>query len=87
MMDDITREIHEQIKVISDLDRELRGIDNQIEAGEISPAEAEEREKEIEAQIKEARREKHKLEQEKHKSRSKAALDSLPPQKEKPKHK
>ena len=81
-MDDITREIHEQIKLISDLESELRGIDNQIEAGEISPAEAEEREKEIEAQIKEARREKHKLEQEKHKSRLKAVFDSLPPQKE-----
>ena len=66
MMDDITRKISEQIKLISELDRELRGLDNRIEAGEISPAGAEEREKEIEAQIKEARREKHKLDQEKH---------------------
>ncbi len=66
MMDDITREINERIKLISDLKRELRGLDNRIEAGEISPAQAEEREKEIEAQIKEARREKHKLDQEKH---------------------
>lgn len=65
MMDDITREINEQIKLISELDRELLGLDNRIEAGEISPAQAEEREKEIEAQIKEARREKHKLDQEK----------------------
>jgi len=87
MMDDITREIHEQIKLISDLDRELRGIDNQVEAGEISPAEAEEKEKEIEAQIKEARREKYKLDQEKHKRTLKAALESLPPQKEEPKDK
>ena len=63
MMDDITREIHEQIKLIRDLERELRGLDNRIEAGEISPAAAEEREKEIEAQIKEARREKYKLDQ------------------------
>ena len=82
MMDDLTREIHEQIKLISDLESELRGIDNQIEAGEISPAQAEEREKEIEAQIKEARREKYKLDQEKQKGKSKAVLDSLPLQKE-----
>ena len=87
MMDDLTREIHEQIKLISDLERELRGIDNQIEAGEISPAQAEEREKEIEAQIKEARREKYKLDQEKHKVTLKAVLNSLPPQKEGPKDK
>ena len=87
MMDDITRKISEQIKLISELDRELRGLDNRIEAGEISPAGAEEREKEIEAQIKEARREKHKLDQEKHKSRLKAVLGSLPPQKEEPKDK
>ena len=87
MMDEITREIHEQIKLISDLERELRGIDNQIEAGEISPDEAEKREKEIESQIKEARREKYKLDQEKHKSRLKAVHDSLPPQKEGPKDK
>ena len=66
MMNVMTREINEQIKLISELDRELLGLDNRIEAGEISPAQAVEREKEIEAQIKEARREKHKLDQEKH---------------------
>ena len=82
MMDDITRKIHEKIILISDLERELRGIDNKIEAGEISPAEAEEREKEIEAQIKEARREKYKLDQEKHRRRIKAVVTAIKEEKD-----